>query len=127
MKFLKSCSFHLLFCPEIKTRVQSPDETLVDEPNEMFQLAGLLAGVSVDCTDLSSKSHSPGKTILTPTFFPLSNCFLKTDLLNASTDNQGALHSDKDAEKLCNEDTLEQVGHIFLSLIGFLGLFDVLP
>lgn len=54
------------FCPEIKTRVQSPDEVLVDDPDEMFQLADLLEGVSVDCGKLCSKNHSPGINILNP-------------------------------------------------------------
>uniref|UniRef100_I3JTU9 FERM domain containing 1 n=1 Tax=Oreochromis niloticus TaxID=8128 RepID=I3JTU9_ORENI len=51
---------------EIKTRVQSPDEVLVDDPDEMFQLADLLGGVSVDCGELCSKNHSPGINILNP-------------------------------------------------------------
>ncbi len=46
--------------PEIKTGVRSPKEVLVDDPDEMFQLADLLEGVSVDCAELSSESHSPG-------------------------------------------------------------------
>lgn len=69
---------------EIKTRVQSPDEVLVDDPDEMFQLADLLEGVSVDCGKLCSKNHSPENT----------GC---------------ALHSDKDAGKLYNKDMLKEV------------------
>ncbi|XP_030603917.1 FERM domain-containing protein 6 [Archocentrus centrarchus] len=68
---------------EIKTRTRSPDEALVDDPDEMFQLNSLLAGVSVDCAELSSKTRSP--------------------------ENQGPLHSEKDPEKLCNKDMLKQV------------------
>lgn len=37
---------------EIKTNVRSPKEVHVDDPDEMFQLADLLEGVSVDCAEL---------------------------------------------------------------------------
>ncbi|GLD66761.1 FERM domain-containing protein 6-like protein, partial [Lates japonicus] len=43
---------------ETKTNVGSPKEVLVDDPYEMFQLADLLEGVSVDCTELSIDSNS---------------------------------------------------------------------
>lgn len=36
-------------------------EALVDDPDEMFQLADLLDGVSVDGVDISTESHSPGR------------------------------------------------------------------
>lgn len=49
-----------LFFPEIKTNVGSPKEVLVDDPDEMFQLADLLEGVSVDCAEFSSETRSPG-------------------------------------------------------------------
>ncbi|XP_029962825.1 FERM domain-containing protein 6 [Salarias fasciatus] len=39
---------------ELKSNVGSPEEVLVDDPEEMFQLANLLEGVSVDCTELPS-------------------------------------------------------------------------
>ncbi|XP_051271024.1 FERM domain-containing protein 6 isoform X2 [Dicentrarchus labrax] len=45
---------------ELKTSVGSPKEVLVDDPDEMFQLADLLEGVSVDCAQLSLETHSPG-------------------------------------------------------------------
>ncbi len=32
----------------------------MDDPDEMFQLADLLEGVSVDCAELSSETLSPG-------------------------------------------------------------------
>ncbi|XP_067379233.1 FERM domain-containing protein 6 isoform X1 [Channa argus] len=44
---------------EIRTTVGSPKEFLVDDPDEMFQLADLLEGVSVDCVEQSSETHSP--------------------------------------------------------------------
>lgn len=44
---------------EIKTSIGGPNEVLVDDPDEMFQLADLLEGVSVDCTELSTETHSP--------------------------------------------------------------------
>lgn len=37
-------------------------EALVDDPDEMFQLADLLDGVSVDGVDISTESDSPGRT-----------------------------------------------------------------
>ena len=40
--------------------VESPKEALVDDPDEMFLLADLLEGVSVDCADLSSETLLPG-------------------------------------------------------------------
>lgn len=46
------------FSLETKTNVGSPKEVLVDDPYEMFQLADLLEGVSVDCTDLPIDSNS---------------------------------------------------------------------
>ncbi|XP_018548745.1 FERM domain-containing protein 6 [Lates calcarifer] len=46
---------------ETKTNVGSPKEVLVDDPYEMFQLADLLEGVSVDCTDLPIDSNSENK------------------------------------------------------------------
>lgn len=36
---------------ELKSNVGSPEEVLVDDPEEMFQLADLVEGVSVDCPD----------------------------------------------------------------------------
>ncbi|TKS85449.1 FERM domain-containing protein 6 [Collichthys lucidus] len=49
---------------EIKTRVRSPEEVLVDD--SMFQLADLLEGVSVDCSELSIETHSPENTVCPP-------------------------------------------------------------
>lgn len=45
---------------EIKIIVGSPKEALVDDPDEMFQLADLLEGVSVDCAEISSETLCPG-------------------------------------------------------------------
>ncbi|XP_024916457.1 FERM domain-containing protein 6 isoform X1 [Cynoglossus semilaevis] len=42
----------------IETSVQQPQEVLVDEPEEMFHLADLVEGVSVDCPELCSVTHS---------------------------------------------------------------------
>ncbi|KAM4729272.1 FERM domain-containing protein 6 isoform 2-T2 [Anableps anableps] len=47
---------------EIKTSVGSPEEALVDDPYEMFQLANLLEGVSVDFTGRSAETQSPVKS-----------------------------------------------------------------
>lgn len=50
----------------------------MDDPDEMFQLADLLGGVSVDCGELCSKNHSPGINILNPAnswVFCLFVCF----------------------------------------------------
>ncbi|XP_041646203.1 FERM domain-containing protein 6 isoform X2 [Cheilinus undulatus] len=44
---------------EIGIDVESPKEVLVDDPYEMFQLADILEGVSVDCSVLSPKTPSP--------------------------------------------------------------------
>uniref|UniRef100_A0A8D0D269 FERM domain-containing protein n=1 Tax=Sander lucioperca TaxID=283035 RepID=A0A8D0D269_SANLU len=44
---------------EIKSNIENPNEVLVDDPDEMFQLADLLEGVSVDCSELSSETRSP--------------------------------------------------------------------
>ncbi|KAM6916231.1 FERM domain-containing protein 6 [Xenentodon cancila] len=44
---------------EIKTSAERPKEVLVDDPNEMFQLADLLEGISVDCPDFFTNIHSP--------------------------------------------------------------------
>ncbi|XP_077960319.1 LOW QUALITY PROTEIN: FERM domain-containing protein 6 [Gasterosteus aculeatus] len=41
---------------EIKSDIGSPKGVLVDSPDEMFQLADLLEGVSVDCSELSSET-----------------------------------------------------------------------
>uniref|UniRef100_UPI0037E95189 FERM domain-containing protein 6 n=1 Tax=Semicossyphus pulcher TaxID=241346 RepID=UPI0037E95189 len=41
---------------EIQTSVESPKEVLVDDPEEMFQLADRLEGVSVDCRERSSET-----------------------------------------------------------------------
>ncbi|XP_029030989.1 FERM domain-containing protein 6 [Betta splendens] len=38
---------------------ESPKEFLVDDPDEMFQLADLLEGVSVDCAEISSNICAP--------------------------------------------------------------------
>lgn len=69
---------------EIKTNVGSPKEVLVDDPDEMFQLADLLEGVSVDCADLSSETHSPENQPVPP-------------------------DSDEDLDKLRNKDMLKQM------------------
>lgn len=68
---------------EIKTCVGSPKEVLVDDPYEMFQLADLLEGVSVDCSELASETPSPENTACPP-------------------------DSDEDHGKLRNKDTLQQ-------------------
>ena len=44
----------------ITNNVGSPKGVLVDDPDEMFQLADLLEGVSVDCAELSSDTYSTG-------------------------------------------------------------------
>lgn len=54
--------------PEILTSVGSPKEVLVDDPDEMFQLADLLEGVSVDCAELSSETHTPGRNHMIVTY-----------------------------------------------------------
>lgn len=40
----------------------------MDDPDEMFQLADLLEGVSVDCAELSPETHSPGINNLLVTY-----------------------------------------------------------
>ncbi|XP_037637563.1 FERM domain-containing protein 6 [Sebastes umbrosus] len=69
---------------EVKTNIGSPQEVLVDDPDEMFQLADLLQGVSVDCSDLSSESRSPENKACHP-------------------------DSDEDFGKLRNKDMLQQL------------------
>lgn len=65
---------------ETKTNVESPEEALVDDPEEMFQLADLLEGVSVDCAE----SHS-------------------------SENKECPSDGDKDAGISCNKDVLKQM------------------
>ncbi|KAM4607776.1 FERM domain-containing protein 6 isoform 2-T3 [Polymixia lowei] len=48
---------------EIQANVSSPKEVLVDDPEEMFQLADLLEGMSVDCPALTSENHQPGAEV----------------------------------------------------------------
>ncbi|XP_026165086.1 FERM domain-containing protein 6 [Mastacembelus armatus] len=67
----------------IKTTFRSPKEVLVDDPDEMFKLADLLEGMSVDCAELSLGSHSPEKRSCPP-------------------------DSDEDLGKLCNKNMLKQ-------------------
>lgn len=69
---------------EIKTKVGSPEEVLVDDSDEMFQLADLLEGVSVDCSELSTETHSSENTACLP-------------------------DTDEDLGKLRNKDMLEQI------------------
>lgn len=69
---------------ELKTNIGSPKEVLVDDPNEMFQLADLLEGVSVDCSEISSETHS-------------------------SENKECPPDSDEDLEKLRNKDLLKQM------------------
>ncbi|XP_030011118.1 FERM domain-containing protein 6 isoform X1 [Sphaeramia orbicularis] len=71
---------------DIKSDIRSPDEVLVDDPNEMFQLADLLEGVSVDCAELSSQTHTSGAK-------------------NKVSHPDG----DKEQEQLRNKDVLKQV------------------
>lgn len=68
IRFLK-----LFFFPEVKTNIGSPQEVLVDDPDEMFQLADLLQGVSVDCSEFSSESRSPGMNNLIDTGYHVNN------------------------------------------------------
>lgn len=56
--------FSTFFFSEIKTSIGSPKEFLVDDPDEMFPLADLLEGVSVDCAELSSETCSTGMSNL---------------------------------------------------------------
>ncbi|KAM8860135.1 FERM domain-containing protein 6 isoform 2-T2 [Spinachia spinachia] len=72
---------------EIKGDVGSPKGVLVDYPDEMFQLADLLEGVSVDCSELSSETLSSENKACPP-------------------------DSDEDLRKLHNTDTLQEVGHL---------------
>ncbi|XP_030011119.1 FERM domain-containing protein 6 isoform X2 [Sphaeramia orbicularis] len=69
---------------DIKSDIRSPDEVLVDDPNEMFQLADLLEGVSVDCAELSSQTHTSENKVSHP-------------------------DGDKEQEQLRNKDVLKQV------------------
>lgn len=69
---------------ELRTYVRSPKEVLVDDPDEMFQLADLLEGVSVDCAELSIDTLSAENSMCSP-------------------------DSDGDLRRLCNIDTLEQM------------------
>ncbi|XP_039996111.1 FERM domain-containing protein 6 [Xiphias gladius] len=46
---------------EIKTNVGTPKEVLVNDPEEMLQLADLVEGVSVDSAEVSLETHSPEK------------------------------------------------------------------
>ncbi|CAN9499892.1 unnamed protein product [Ophioblennius macclurei] len=54
---------------ELKTNVGSPEEVLVDDPEETFQLANLLEGVSADCTLLSSNTPPPEINVCPPDDF----------------------------------------------------------
>ncbi|CAK6951645.1 FERM domain-containing protein 6 [Scomber scombrus] len=74
----------------IKTNVGKED--LVDDPDEMFQLADLLEGVSVDCSELSSE---------TPT--------LDLTYTMCSTENVCPPDSDDDLRNLRSKDTLQQM------------------
>lgn len=69
---------------DIKSDIRSPDEVLVDDPNEMFQLADLLEGVSVDCAEYSSQTHASENKVCHP-------------------------DGDKEREQLRNKDVLKQV------------------
>ncbi|XP_068424291.1 FERM domain-containing protein 6 [Clinocottus analis] len=51
---------------EIDTNIGSPTEVLVDDPHEMFQLADLLEGLSVDCSEFSFETCSPGNKACPP-------------------------------------------------------------
>ncbi|AWP14138.1 putative FERM domain-containing protein 1 [Scophthalmus maximus] len=50
----------------IKTSIGSPKEVLVDDPDEMFQLADLLEGVSVDCAELPLDTPSSENKMPSP-------------------------------------------------------------
>lgn len=69
---------------EIKTSVGSPEEVLVDDPVEMFQLADRLEGMSVDGAELCSETQSPENKECPP-------------------------DSEKDSGKLYNKDMLKQM------------------
>ncbi|XP_037321051.2 FERM domain-containing protein 6 [Pungitius pungitius] len=69
---------------DIKSDIGSPPGVLVDYPDEMFQLADLLDGVSVDCSELSSETLSSENKACPP-------------------------DSDEDLGKLRNKDTLKQM------------------
>lgn len=56
--------FFLTSFKENKIGVGCLKEALVDDPDEMFQLADLLDGVSVDGVDISTESHSPGRNAI---------------------------------------------------------------
>lgn len=45
---------------EIKADIVNPKGVFVDDTDEMFQLADLLEGVSVDCAELPSETNSSG-------------------------------------------------------------------
>lgn len=59
-EFCHNILLKLLF-KENKIDVGRLKEALVDDPDEMFQLADLLDGVSVDGVDISTESVSPGR------------------------------------------------------------------
>ncbi|XP_068183239.1 FERM domain-containing protein 6 isoform X2 [Antennarius striatus] len=50
----------------IKTNIESPTEVHVDYPTEMFQLADLLDGISVDCGGHPSETLSPEDKVCSP-------------------------------------------------------------
>lgn len=69
---------------DLKSDIRSPVEVLVDDPDEMFQLADLLEGMSVDCAELSSQTQTSENKVCHP-------------------------DGDKEQEQLRNKDMLKQV------------------
>lgn len=104
----------------------------MDDPDEMFQLADLLEGVSVDCSELSSETHVPGINhwLLTHKILPkhptsvTRSAYLLPLCCFGSTENKvPPTDCAEDLGTLCNEDLLTQVGHWSSSASSFFAPF----
>lgn len=118
----------------------------MDDPDEMFQLADLLEGVSVDCTELSIDAHPSGMNhlilkfgiLLSTLLFVLTTtrekcCILKffvllakIDLLNPVDSAESSSSPPNSDEYLVNKDLLNQVCHLLSLAFFFLTCFGLL-
>lgn len=118
----------------------------MDDPDEMFQLADLLEGVSVDCTELSIDAHPSGMNhlilkfsiLLSTLLFVLTTtrekcCILKffvllakIDLLNPVDSTESSSSPPNSDEYLVNKDLLNQVCHLLSLAFFFLTSFGLL-
>lgn len=85
---------------DIKSDIRSPDEVLVDDPDEMFQLADLLEGVSVDCAEFFSQTRTSENKVSHPDGDKEQEQLRNKDMLKQAPKSRAQVSVDRHSQSL---------------------------